>query len=192
MGTQKFQQIEQRRYADVRSLIRPGDLFLASGNYPVSRIIEHFSDSIFSHVGIIFFWKSRILLLESVEDDGVRAVPLSHYLNDYENSGEPYSGRLFLARYDQAFSESQLDLMMGNATDRLNRRYDKNEIGRILARITLGLGKHRDDDAYICSEFVDVCFRDIGVRFQPNRHGFLFPENIAADEKVRPLFELLS
>lgn len=192
MATQKFQRIEQRRYADVRELIRPGDLFLASGNYPISRIIEHFSDSLFSHVGVVFFWKSRILLLESVEDDGVRAVPLSHYLNDYENSREPYNGRLFLGRYDQAFSDAQLDLMIGNATDRLNRKYDKDEMAKILARITIGLGKHRDDDAYICSEFVDMCFRDLGVRFKSRLNGFLFPEDIAADDKVRPLFELLS
>ena len=169
MGTKKFEGVERKAYLQIRDSIQTGDIFFASGNYPISRIIEHFSDSMFSHVGFVFTWNERVLLLESVEDDGVRMVPLSHYLSDYENSGEPYNGRLFLGRYN-----------------------DKDEISKIIARITIGLGKHGDNDAYICSEFVDICFREIGIVFPRDSRGFIFPEHIAADTNVQPLYEIVA
>jgi hypothetical protein len=190
MATRKFEGLEKRRYGDIRPDIRTGDLFLASGNYPISRMIEHFSDSMFSHVGFVFAWNSRVLVLESVEDDGVRAAPLSQYVFDYENSGEPYNGRLFLGRYNAALDPDKVNLMLGKAADSLNKPYDKDEIAKILARVTIGLGKHGDNDAYICSEFVDVCFKAIGITFPRDPKGFIFPEHIAADVNVTPLFEL--
>jgi len=192
MGTKKFENLTRRRYADARQDIKTGDLFFASGNYPVSRIIETFSDSIFSHVGFVLTWNSRVLVLESVEDDGVRAAPLSHYINNYENSGSPYNGRLFLARYNLALDQPGLMHMLGEAADLLNRKYDMEEIAQILARITIGLGKHSDNNTYICSEFVDVCFRDIGINFPRDPKGFIFPEHIAADTNVTPLWELIA
>jgi hypothetical protein len=80
--------------------------------------------------------------------------------------------------------------MLGKAADILNRKYDVDEIAEMLARLTLGLGAHKDDDAYICSEFVDVCFKEIGIHFPRDARGFIFPEHIAADDKVQALFEI--
>lgn len=192
MGTSKFDGLNRVSYKSARNEIRTGDIFFASGNYPISRMIEHFSDSIFSHVGFVFTWNSRVLLLESVEDDGVRAVPLSQYIYDYENSGQPYNGRLFLGRYSGTFNQDSIGRMLGKAADSLNKKYDKEEIAKILARVTIGLGKHGDNDAYICSEFVDVCFQEIGVMFPRDKNGFIFPEHIAADVSVTPLWEFVA
>lgn len=191
MGTTKFDGITKRPYNQARPDIRTGDILLAAGNYPISKMIAHFSDSMFSHVGFVFTWNSRVLLLESVEDDGVRSVPLSQYVSDYENSGEPYNGRLFLARYNTSLDTGKTNTMLGKAAGNLNRKYDKDEIAKILARITIGYGKHSDNDAYICSEFVDVCFKEIGVIFPRSSEGFIFPEHIAADANVDPLWELV-
>lgn len=190
MGTRKFDAVEKKRYSDIRQDIRAGDIFFASGNYPISRMIEHFSGSIFSHIGFVFTWNSRVLVLESVEDDGVRAVPLSQYVLDYENSGEAYNGRLFLGRYKTAFDSEKTNRMLAKAADSLNKKYDKDEMAKILARVTIGLGKHGDNDAYICSEFVDICFKEIGITFPRDPKGFIFPEHIAADENVSALFEI--
>lgn len=191
MATKKFDGLPKQRYLDIRADIRTGDIFFAAGNYPISRMIEHFSDSMFSHVGFLFTWNTRVLLLESVEDDGVRAIPVSQYVNDYECSGQPYNGRLFLGRYNTAFDHDRVMRMLGQAADSLNRKYDKEELAKILARVTMGLGKHGDNDAYICSEFVDVCFQKIGIVFPRDSNGFIFPEHIAADINVSPLFEIV-
>ncbi len=190
MGTRKFEGLKKVHYPDVRNDMLTGDIFLASGNHAISKMIEHFSDSMFSHVGFVFKWNARVLILESVEDDGVRAVPMSHYLGDFENSGKPYDGRLFLARHRAELDADKLNQMLGKAADSLNKRYDKDEIAQILARVTIGLGRHSDNDAYICSEFVDICFREIGIDFPRDSRGFIFPEHIAADENVSALFEI--
>ncbi len=190
MGTRKFEGLNKKKYSEIRPTIQTGDLFFAAGNYPVSRMIKHFSDSMFSHVGFVFTWNSRVLVLESVEDDGVRAVPLSQYVSNYENSGKKYDGRLFLGRYQAPLDAEKIAQMLGKAADSLNMKYDKDEIARILARVTIGLGKHSENNAYICSEFVDVCFKEIGIIFPRDTKGFIFPEHIAGDIHVRPLFEI--
>lgn len=191
MGTTKFDGLPRRRYDDLRPDIRTGDIFLASGNYSVSKMIQHVSGSMFSHVGFVFSWNSRVLVLESVEDDGVRAVPLRQYVRDYENTGEPYNGRLFLARHNAPLSPEHIASLLGEAADRLNRKYDKEEILKILARMTLRLGKHAENDAYICSEFVDECFRKLNVNFPRDEKGFIFPEHIAADVNVTAICEVV-
>jgi hypothetical protein len=190
MGTAKFEGLGLSRYEDIRGEIRTGDLLFCAGNYALSRIIEHFSDSMFSHVGLLYCWNDRVLVFESVEDDGVRLVPLSHYVRDYENSGAAYDGRLFVGRHDDPLPPEQLLAMLGRAADELNRRYDKEEMIEILARITIGLGKHQDDDAYICSEFVDRCFKEIGIAFDRDPEDYIFPEHIAADPDVQALWEI--
>lgn len=82
--------------------------------------------------------------------------------------------------------------MLGKAADTLNKKYDKDEITKIIARITIGLGKHGDNDAYICSEFDDNCFREIGIVFPRDSRGFIFPEHIAADASLEALFEIVA
>jgi hypothetical protein len=190
MGTARFENLKIIDYSDIRGQIRTGDILFASGNYPVSRIIEHFSDSMFSHVGFIFTWNERVLLLESVEDDGVRATPLSQYVTDYECSGSPYDGRLFLARYNTELDQGKINIMLGEAADLLNRKYNKEEIGEIIARVTIGLGHPIDNNTYICSEFVDVCFRKIGIKFNRAAGDFIFPEQIAIDPNITPWVEI--
>jgi len=190
MGTAKFEGLGLSRYEDIRGEIRTGYLLFCAGNYALSRIIQHFSDSMFSHVGLLYCWNDRVLVFESVEDDGVRLVPLSHYVRDYENSGAAYDGRLFVGRHDGPVPHDQVLAMLGRAADELNRRYDKEEMIEILARITIGLGKHQDDDAYICSEFVDRCFKEIGIAFDRDPEDYIFPEHIAADPDVQALWEI--
>ena len=192
MATKKFDHLKKEHYQAIRQNIHTGDIFFASGNYAISKMIEHFSNSIFSHVGFIFTWNDRILLLESVEDDGVRVVPLSQYVNDYKNSKKPYDGRIFIARYNTPLDTDAVNKMLGTAADNLNRKYDKDEIAKILARVTLRLGTHKENDAYICSEFVDICFQSIGIKFLRDPEGYIFPEHIAADIHVVPKYEIVA
>ena len=77
-------------YAALRTKLKSGDILFASGDYLVSKAIQKMTGSPWSHVGIVFRLDSidRMLLLESVEDMGVRFAPLSKYLDDYED-GKP-------------------------------------------------------------------------------------------------------
>lgn len=194
MGTGKFNGMDRIAYQQVRDEIQTGDIFLCSGHYLVSELIKKVSDSIFSHVALLLKWNDRIIVLESVEDDGVRAVPLSHYLYNYENKKRTYNGELYIARHlaleNPNFDKRLLKKMFGKAIDLLNRNYDKDEIAQIVARIGLGIGRHKDDDEYICSEFVEKCFNELGIEFSIDEKGFIFPEQIASDSEVKPLYRI--
>ncbi|MCY8466848.1 YiiX/YebB-like N1pC/P60 family cysteine hydrolase [Bacillus atrophaeus] len=194
MGTSKFTNVNVEKYENLLNSIKTGDVFLCSGNYLVSELIKKASNSMFSHVGLLLRWNDQLLLIESVEDDGVRMIPLEHYIKNYENTNRKYNGTMFIARHKQIESISDGDEKINTLIDKglslLNRNYDKKEIARIIARIGLGIGKHEDNDEYICSELVYECFNKIGVKFSIEDDGFIFPEHIAADQNIFPIAQI--
>jgi hypothetical protein len=195
LGTTKFNNLRRIPYSKARDYLRTGDLLFCSGDHIISKLIKKVSNSSISHVGIIVTWNNRILLLESVEDDGVRIIPFSQYVNNYENSKKPYAGKLYIGRHrslhSPTFNQADIKTMLGKAADLLNKKYDKNEVTKIISRIALGFSSHEDDEEYICSEFVDVCFKHIGIVFDRDKSGFIFPEHIAKNENVKALFEVV-
>lgn len=171
-------------YPGIRATLKSGDLFFTSGNYLISKAIQEVTNSPWSHVGIIFVIPSidRVLLLESVEDMGVRFAPLSKYLSDYEGKA-PYKGMIVTATVS-GVEDTVLATLAQKGVDQLTRPYDKAEIGRILARVILGKGKLRRDKEYICSELVYECFINAGMSLHANPKGFVSPEDIWQDERV--------
>ena len=179
------------QYKDIRSKLKSGDLFFTSGNYLVSKAIQRMTDSPWSHVGIMFNLEkiNRILLLESVEDMGVRVAPLSIYLRDYEKS-KPYKRRAVIARY-KCLNSDIINSLAKYGIDELTRPYDKDEIAKIVARITLGIGRKERDREYICSELVYECFSSAGIEIEINTKGFISPEDIWVDKKVSLITRIL-
>ena len=171
-------------YAAVRPGLRTGDLFFAAGNYLLSRAIRHLTKSAWSHVGVVVVLADvdRVLLLESVEDVGVRFAPLSKYLTDYDG-GRPYDGMLALARptfVTPAFATR----LAAIGCDELTRPYDKDELGRIVARIVMNLpSPAAKKEGYICSELVHECFKRAGHTFA-HADGYIAPEDIWRDPAV--------
>jgi hypothetical protein len=170
----------------VRPQLRGGELFFACGNYPLSMVIKKISKSIFSHVGIVFRLEQidRVVVLESVENAGVRLIPLSRYLEDYAE-GKSYDGRIYLAKFFKDLDPDQLRTMADRGTTRLASPYDMNELVTIMARIVLGSSIVKKQNAYVCSELVDDCFKAIKVGFKYNKHKFIAPDNIAKDRRVK-------
>lgn len=171
-------------YVELRAKLKSGDILFASGDYLVSKAIQKTTNSPWSHVGIVFRLDSidRILLLESVEDMGVRFVPLSKYMKDYEN-GTPYKGRIVLGRCEDTNAETVARLS-AFGIDELTQPYDKGAVASILARVTLGIGKKERDREYICSELVYECYSRAGKAFAYNPKGFISPEDIWIDAKL--------
>lgn len=184
ISKQELKTLPVVEYRDIRSNLQSGDLLFTSGDYLISKAIQKMTDSPWSHVGIVFYIESidRMLLLESVEDMGVRFAPLSKYIRDYEN-GKPYKGQVVLARCEGC-DKSAVDKVAAFGIDELTRPYDKDEIAKIMARITLGLGKKERDREYICSELVYECFSRAGLEFNFNPKGFISPEDIWIDNRV--------
>lgn len=178
-------------YDNIRSSLKIGDLMFASGNYLVSRAIKFATNSWWSHVGIVVPIPEidRVLILESVEDQGVRLAPLSKYVSHYSGN-KPYDGAVVLARHTQ-FEDKKPHQLMQFGADELTKPYDKDEIGKIIARIALGEGKKKRDKEYICSEIVYECFSRAGISFNYNKRGFISPADIWNDPNISVIARIL-
>lgn len=192
-----FTQQPPGTYAQARDKVRNGDIALFAGREGMSLVIEHFTKSPFCHVG--FIWRmdhiDRIMLLESVENVGVRMLPLSSKVNGGQ-SGAPYNGRLVIARHDDfpapgAAFDAAFNKMSQFAVDRLGCPYNAEEIaliGATLAADLAGLAlpaQMRPSNAYICSEYADICYRALGIQIARARPNFVAPADFANDAKVR-------
>ena len=89
------------------------------------------------------------------------------------------------------------DAMFGEMTkfavDRLGSPYGAEDMSKIAFKIAMGLARIElpehltPRNAYICSEYADICYRKIGIEIAWNRQGFIAPADFARDPKVTPV-----
>ena len=97
---------------------------------------------------------------------------------------------MVLARCHEV-SEAIVNGLATFGIDELTRPYDKEEVGVILSRVALGIGKKAPDRTYICSELVHDCFAHAGRPFAYDERGFISPENIWVDPQVSMVGRIL-
>ena len=193
MATSKFRENNIRMtFAEALKHLQPGDLFFTSGNYTFSSAIKKITNSDISHVGVIGYVYDRCVVFESAEGDGVRVVPLAHYLYNYENSKKAYKGQIFFARHRNFPKDPAVQkIFFQVAVDLLNYNYDNPEGKKILLDRLLSMGKRTENDAYICSEYIERLFFSINLKFAGDAKGFVYPEHIAADPNVDVIAEII-
>ena len=179
-------------YDEARSNLRSGDLIFCSGSYAFSGLIQRFTRSVWSHVGVIYRDESlgRVFVLESEAGIGVRLVPLSKYLRDYHGRRRPYRGEIVVGRVNPDIDGEQVRRAVSYGMDLLTRPYDNSEILRIAMRIAFRIGRRTRDRKYICSELVDECYRAAGIRFtRPD--NYVSPNDIWCNDCVQAYARVL-
>ena len=196
MTPELFPASEAVDYSKFRDEIRTGDLLLCSGTSMMSKIIQHMTGSVWSHVGVILRADpiTRIIVMESVETIGVRAIALSKYLTDYNGSGAGYPGGVVIARHSGAekLDKTAAVLFGQTAVELLGHRYDNAEIIKIVARIFKSVLPFTKDERidlvpnreYICAEYALKCLNAWGLDVTHNRRGFIAPFDFPNDPKV--------
>ena len=197
LAIKSFPRNRSANYKKFRDEIRSGDILLCSGSGWFSKMIQRATNSVWSHVGFVMRLESidRVMVLESVEPLGVRTVPLSKYLNDYDSNNNPYPGGLVLARhaeFENKATEKKLQKFGQFAVDLFGYPYDKDEIAKISARIATSWlpfsNKEKKalkrDREYICSEYAWECYRSIGISVKHDRKGFVAPADFAKDKNI--------
>jgi hypothetical protein len=172
-------------YEVVRNELRSGDLIFCSGSYLFSGLIQRFTGSVWSHIGIVYRDEAlqRVFVLESETGIGVRVVPLSKYLRDYHGRNRPYRGQIVIGRVVPGLDAERVRHAVSYGMDLLTKPYDNSEILRIAARILFRIGRRTRDRKFICSELVDECFNAAGVRFtRPD--NYVSPDNIWCNDCV--------
>jgi cell wall-associated NlpC family hydrolase len=184
--------LPKREYDDVRRELRSGDLVFCSGSYFFSGLIQRFTKSVWSHVGIVYRDEhlQRVFILESETGIGVRLVPISKYLRDYHGRRRPYRGQIVIARVHPEPGDEQVRQAVSFGMDLLTKPYDNFEILRIAARIAFRVGRRFQDRKFICSELVDECFRAAGVRFARS-DNYISPQDIWRDPAVTMIARVL-
>jgi hypothetical protein len=198
-----FEAMTPMPYSQARGQLETGDILLFSSRGGFSSVIEHFTDSLWSHSALV--WRvgdadlDRVLILESVENVGIRAVSASNRINGTPAGSPVYSGHLLVARHrllPRPLTSAMVTAMTRFGVDHLGYPYSPAELMKIAARIALGLvnvelpGQLQPTHAYICSEFVAKCFEAVGVNLAPDKEGFMAPADIAADPDVVPVVAL--
>ncbi len=198
IAVRKFPTDRAEPYARARAKIQSGDILLCSGSGVFSRMIQAGTKSVWSHVGFVMRLDAvdRVMVLESLEPLGVRTVPLSKYLNDYDSEGNGYPGGLAIARHDdfaRKATPAKLKKFAQFGMDLFGYPYDKKEIAKIAARIAGSYLPFSSDDRraikrdrdYICSEYLWECYRSLGINVTYDRRGFVAPADFARDKKVK-------
>lgn len=179
-------------YEQVRQQLQTGDLVFCSGSYLFSGLIQRFTRSVWSHVGVVYRDDSlqRVFVLESEAGIGVRLVPLSKYLRDYHGRRRPYRGQIAVCRLQPEADEPALRQVISFGMDELTRPYDNFEILRIGVRIALRLTRRTRDRKYICSELVHEAFRRAGVQLQVG-DGYIGPDDLWRSGNVQLRWRIL-
>jgi cell wall-associated NlpC family hydrolase len=185
-------QLPVRSYNEVRRELRSGDLVFCSGSYLFSGLIQRFTRSVWSHVGIVYRDDAlrRVFILESETGIGVRLAPISKYLRDYHGRRRPYRGQIVVARVHPEPGEERVLQAVSFGMDLLTKPYDNAEILRIAARIAFRIGRRTQDRKFICSELVDECYRAAGVKFM-RRDNYISPDDIWRDPAVSMVARVL-
>ena len=184
--------IPPRKYKMIRDELKTGDLIFCSGNYFFSKVIKKFTKSLWSHCGIIYRDEplGRILILESEKVYGVRLAPLSKYLKDYNGKNKPYKGKVVVARVTPEIPLQQSFKAISFGMDELTKPYDNWEIFRIAFRTIFKITRRQKNRSYICSELVQECYKNAGIRFNDSDTK-ISPNDIWNDAHVQLLFRLL-
>ena len=187
-------------YAEARDIIQTGDLLFCSGAKPLSRIIQTATRSPYSHVAMAVRMLSidRVLLLEAEWPYGVRVVPLSSYLKDWNGHGKPYSGNLLVARHAglDANNEGALALFLSELVDILGRPYSMRRALRIGLREIVALAGLRFRElrlkkATVCSEYIHHAYSRLGIHIPCNPKGYILPMDIASHPDISLLCRIL-
>ncbi|MGH7436743.1 MAG: hypothetical protein ACRENE_13805 [Polyangiaceae bacterium] len=169
------------QYNDVRSQIDDGDIILFRGTILLSRIIELISHGDYSHCALAANWGERKMILQAELVGGVQAVPLSIAVGTYK-------GRVDWFRIAPA-ARAKLDIaaLMAEARADLGLGYARE--GMLKAAEHFLFGAHitedpKDPRALFCSQYVERCYRQAGVRLSTDGDNVTSPTEISSSKAI--------
>ena len=127
-------------YAEARSKIQTGDLLAWRGDGLWSWLIRHVTGGAHTHVGVAWWFRDRLFVLEAKERVGVQMRALSN-----TGSFDWLPTNINWTAYNEQFAFSQL-----------GKRYS------YLEAVGAGLGFRVNNDEYICSEYAAAIYRRAG------------------------------
>ena len=178
---------DMSKYEKVRGSLDTGDIVLFSGTGFISRMIQTFSRSIWSHVGMviksvdwdmILLWESTTLSkikdIESREQtQGVQLVPLSERVKCYANDKVAFR-KLEGVRRD----ENMREVLRKFRQDMKGREYEKSKFELLKAAYDGPFGANEEDlSSIFCSELVAEAYQRMGLLMDNEEMEGYVPSN---------------
>ncbi len=153
--------------------LETGDIILFSGNYFLSHIIEYFTKSIYSHVGVILknpnlgdaTFKGIYLLesgFENTPDPENNRIKKGVQIINFEEKFKNYKGRIYVRKLhctrDKKFYEKIIQIHSAVH----NIPYDLHPVDWIKAYYKLDIGNTQKENTYWCSALVSFVYVELG------------------------------
>jgi len=172
------------KYSNIKNKLDTGDLLLFSSNDYIGRVIRKFSNSYFSHCGIVVKQSDKLYILECDMDNshdylsnksnknGAHILDLDEKINDY-------TGNIFgYCKLNNNFNENKLKNIIHNIRD---VQFNNNLIAMynsVIKNVFLS-NFFISDSKMFCSEFVVNLYQRLGV-IKYNKFPNMFnPSDIA-------------
>ena len=153
--------------------LETGDIILFSGNYFLSYIVEYFTKSIYSHVGVVLKnpnlgdakFKGIYLLesgFENTPDPENHRIKKGVQIINLEDKIKNYRGRIYVRKLhctrDKKFYEKIIEI---HSTVH-NIPYDLNPIDWIRGYFKINIGNTQKENTYWCSALVSFVYVELG------------------------------
>ncbi len=180
------QEKDVKRYEDVRDDLNTGDIVLFSGSGVISKTIQYFSRSFWSHIGMVIrdaewdmllLWESTTLSkVKDVESrgqrQGVAIRPMSDRLRDY-----PVGKVAFRKLEGITITGEMKQALIAFRNEIKGRNYEESKVELMRSAYDGFLGKNEEDlSSVFCSELVAEALQRIGVLYEHNEDGG-YPSN---------------
>ncbi|HLN63765.1 MAG TPA: hypothetical protein VK464_19770 [Symbiobacteriaceae bacterium] len=150
--------------------MEPGDIMLVRGHSPISRLIQWITRSPYSHAALV---ANESIIIEA--DWGIRLRAVRNPYRDYD-------------LYTADPTETQRRTIVAYGRGRIGYGYD---LWRLLALALRELFHLRlpflnAGDRLVCSELIDLAYREAGIDLRPDQpDGYVTPRDLALSPTIR-------
>ena len=169
-------------YASVRPEFTDADLLCFRGHGVFGYLVRFFTNSRYSHVGLVYRFEGRVYCLEAV-GSGVRLIIMSELLRRSERGIDYFRIR--------DVTLEQRAGALGFAFQQLGKLYDRAGIVRFLWFLLLGnKARARLNGRWFCSEIVQEAYRRQGVQLARQKASYTSPQDLVSSPRVEFLFRV--
>lgn len=174
--------------------IETGDLLLLNGKYFISKLIEYFTGSIFSHCGILIknpkFFDNQLeglYLLESGSeinpDSENNRKKIGVQLTKLDDIIKNYDGDLYIRKLKCEKGEDFYEKMEQIHSDLHNLPYDINPIDWLKAEFDIEVGNLQKKNTFWCSALVAYVYTKLGFLDENIPWTIIKPQDFSCTSK---------
>ena len=171
--------------------LETGDIILFNGNYFLSHIIEYFTKSTYSHVGIILknpnlgdaTFKGIYLLesgFEKTPDPENNRIKKGVQIINFEEKIKNYKGCIYVRKLHCTRDEKFYEKIIQIHSAVHNIPYDLHPIDWIKAYYQLDIGNTQKENTYWCSALVTFVYVELGFLDKNIPWSLISPQDLSS------------